>query len=76
MFAELLNGVINLHNTRMRVDLDDCNSRLMQPPMRIGVIPAGVYAVFSVVSPSPTASRKLVDAAQSSGSLSTAFVDA
>ena len=43
MFAELLNGMICLHNTRMGVDLDDERQRIHQPELRLGVIPAGTY---------------------------------
>lgn len=41
IFAELLNGILRMHNTRVGVDLEDPTEVLCRPPMRIGVIPAG-----------------------------------
>lgn len=41
MFAELLNGLLFLHNKRAGVNVNDEHERLRQPHLRIGVIPAG-----------------------------------
>lgn len=41
MFAELLNGMLRQHNSKVGVDVDDETEVLQRPSMRIGVIPAG-----------------------------------
>ena len=48
MFAELLNGMIVMHNDRLGVDIHSDHSRLRQPDLRIGVIPAGmsIFALY------------------------------
>lgn len=46
MFAELLNGIILMHNVRSGVDLHNEHSRLRQPELRIGVIPAGTHLSY------------------------------
>lgn len=45
MFAELLNGILVMHNSRLGVDVHSANSRLRQPLLRIGIIPAGITLI-------------------------------